>query len=170
MKKEKTLVDYIGVPATLEQTGEECSELSFAALKLARMMRGENKVHGHTEEELKEKLTEECCDILVCINELLNCNLITIDALCNGIEQKEKRMKERLTGELEEVKKPDKIDPMDILMNNLADAITDTIATIIMGPAPKEQNKDITMKSGSSKLETRPCGKEQKKTKEDEVK
>jgi len=141
MKKEKTLVDYIGVPATLEQTGEECSELSFAALKLARMMRGENKVHGHTEEELKEKLTEECADILICINELVNCDLVTVDALCKGIEQKEKRMKERLTGELEEVKKPDKIDPMDILMNNLADAITDMFEAIITGPAPKDKEK-----------------------------
>ena len=141
MKKEKTLVEYIGLPATLEQTAEECSELSFAALKLARMMRGENKVHGHTEEELKEKLTEECCDILVCINELVNCDLVTIDALCKGIEQKEKRMKERLTGELEEVKNPDEMGPIDILMNSLADAIADAITAIIMGPAPKEQKK-----------------------------
>jgi len=141
MKKEKTLVEYIGLPATLEQTAEECSELSFAALKLARMMRGENKVHGHTEEELKEKLTEECCDILVCINELVNCDLVTIDALCKGIEQKEKRMKERLTGELEEVKKPDEMGPIDILMNSLADAITDAITAIIMGPAPKDKEK-----------------------------
>ena len=156
MKKEKTLADYIGVPATLEQTGEECSELSFAALKLARMMRGENKVHGHTEEELKEKLTEECADILVCINELVNCNLITIDALCKGIEQKEKRIKERLTGELEEIKKPDKTDPIDIFMNSLADAIADTIAAIITGAAPKDKEK--------AKEESCPCDKEQKKT------
>ena len=141
MKKEKTLVECIGLPATLEQTAEECSELSFAALKLARMMRGENKVHGRSEDELKAALTEECCDILVCINELVNCDIVTVDALCKGIEQKEKRMKERLTGELEEIKKPDKIDPMDILMNNLADAITDTIAAIIMGPAPKDKEK-----------------------------
>ena len=146
MKKEKTLADYIGVPATLEQTAEECSELSFAALKLARMMRGENKVHGRSEEELKAALTEECCDILVCINELLNCDLITVDALCKGIEQKEKRMKDRLTGELEEVKKPDEMGPIDILMNNLADAIADAITAIIMGPTPKEKMKEDEVK------------------------
>lgn len=158
MKKEKTLVDYIGVPATLEQTAEECSELSFAALKLARMMRGENKVHGRSEEELKAALTEECADILICINELVNCDLVTVDALCKGIEQKEKRMKERLTGELEEVKPG----PIDIFMNSLADAITDAITAIIMGSAPKDKEK--------TKLESCPCDKEQKKTKEDEVK
>ena len=145
MKKEKTLVECIGLPATLEQTAEECSELSFAALKLARMTRGENKVHGHTEEELKEKLTEECADVLICINELVNCDFVTVDALCKGIEQKEKRMKERLTGELEEVKKPDEMGPIDILMNNLADAISDAITdmfeAIITGPAPKDKEK-----------------------------
>lgn len=48
-----------GTPAMLEQTAEECLELGLSCLKLARMLRGENKVHGRTEGELKSKIAEE---------------------------------------------------------------------------------------------------------------
>ena len=64
------LVDNIGIPAMLEQTAEECNELAFALLKLARLYRGENKVYGHTEEELKANIEEELADILVCAVEM----------------------------------------------------------------------------------------------------
>jgi hypothetical protein len=37
-----SIVGKIGLPATLEQLAEECAELSQAALKLARLHRGEN--------------------------------------------------------------------------------------------------------------------------------
>ena len=33
------IVDYIGLPALLEQQAEECSELAQASLKLARYIR-----------------------------------------------------------------------------------------------------------------------------------
>lgn len=36
------IVDAIGLPAVLEQLAEECCELGQAALKLSRIMRGEN--------------------------------------------------------------------------------------------------------------------------------
>lgn len=36
------IVDTIGIPAVLEQLAEECCELGQAALKLSRIMRGEN--------------------------------------------------------------------------------------------------------------------------------
>ena len=64
------LINRIGVPAMLEQTAEECNELSFALLKLARLYRGENMVYGHTEEELKANIEEELGDILLCAIEL----------------------------------------------------------------------------------------------------
>ena len=44
------LHEIIGTPAMLEQTAEECVEMAHACLKMARYMRGENKVYktiGH---------------------------------------------------------------------------------------------------------------------------
>ena len=76
MQKERVifmatrLVDYIGEPALLEQLAEECNELSFAALKLARLLRGENKVHNRTKEELTNNLHEEIADLSLTIFEL----------------------------------------------------------------------------------------------------
>ena len=66
----KQLIDVIGTPAMLEQTAEEANELAFACLKLARMLRGENKVYGRTEEELVDNLEEEFADVLVCLDQL----------------------------------------------------------------------------------------------------
>ena len=50
------IVDYIGLPALLEQLAEECGELTQAALKLARLRRGENPT---------PKTEKECRDALV---------------------------------------------------------------------------------------------------------
>ena len=61
------LVNAIGVPAMLEQTAEEASELAQACLKLARYYRGENKVHGKNKSELKDNLAEEIADVNLCI-------------------------------------------------------------------------------------------------------
>ena len=44
------LHEIIGTPAMLEQTAEECIEMAHACLKLARYMRGENKVYKTIEE------------------------------------------------------------------------------------------------------------------------
>lgn len=89
------LVNRIGVPAMLEQTAEECSELSFALLKLARLYRGENKVYGHTEEELKRSIEEELADILLCSVELENI-VTNRETIFNIYCDKVDRMFERL--------------------------------------------------------------------------
>lgn len=102
----KKLVDYIGEPALLEQTAEECMELAFACLKLARMKRGENKVWGHTEEELLNKLAEECADISVCVDQLIYCSsLVDGDMYHAWRKKKLNRMEDRMT--LEDKKKED---------------------------------------------------------------
>ena len=44
------LQEVIGTPAMLEQTAEECVELAHACMKLARYLRGENKVYKTKEE------------------------------------------------------------------------------------------------------------------------
>lgn len=69
--KEVTVMDQIGEPAFLEQLAEECSELSQAALKLARKMRGENPT-PKTYQECRDSLQEEMADILLCIDQYMN--------------------------------------------------------------------------------------------------
>lgn len=92
------LVKAIGVPAMLEQTAEEANELAFACLKLARMLRGENKVHGRTQEELLDNLAEEMADISVCIGELTDSNVVDAEDVKRIAFQKMKRMRKRLLG------------------------------------------------------------------------
>ena len=93
------LVDAIGVPAMLEQTAEECSELAFACLKLARFIRGENKVHGYSEQKLYEQLTEEIADITVCLTELIKSETISFEEIDVISTLKIKRMERRLEDE-----------------------------------------------------------------------
>ena len=63
------IVDYIGLPAVLEQLAEECGELTQAALKLARLRRGENPT-PKTEKECRDALVEEMADVQLVIDLL----------------------------------------------------------------------------------------------------
>ncbi len=63
------MLDAIGIPATLEQTAEECAELAHACLKLARVLRSENPTPV-TEVEAVGNLREELADVQICIDEL----------------------------------------------------------------------------------------------------
>jgi len=65
----KVMLEKIGEPAMLEQLAEECMELGKAALKKARVIRGENPTPV-TAEKADENLTEETTDVLICIDEL----------------------------------------------------------------------------------------------------
>lgn len=57
----------LGEPAMLEQLAEECSKLAHAALKLARLERGENPT-PKTEEECVENLLEKLGDVNLCMS------------------------------------------------------------------------------------------------------
>ena len=59
----------IGKPALLEQLAEECSELAKAALKQARILRGENPTPV-TEQEAYNDVIEEYTDVIQCGIEL----------------------------------------------------------------------------------------------------
>ena len=61
--------DHIGEPAMLEQLAEECAELGKAALKLARIERGENPTPV-TKEQAQKDLIEEYTDVDTCAQEL----------------------------------------------------------------------------------------------------
>lgn len=61
--------DRIGEAAVLEQLAEECAELAQAALKMARIERGDNPTPV-TMQKAKENLVEEIADVNVCLNVL----------------------------------------------------------------------------------------------------
>ena len=63
------IVERIGLPAMYEQLAEECTELAKAALKKARLIRGENPT-PKTAEEIDKNLIEEVTDVALCASEL----------------------------------------------------------------------------------------------------
>ena len=79
----------------LEQTAEECVELAHACLKLARYLRGENKVYK-TKEEIYSNLSEEMADVYICIDELLEAGVIPHESIDSNIMTKLERMRKRL--------------------------------------------------------------------------
>ena len=89
------LQEVIGTPAMLEQTAEECIELSHACLKLARYLRGGNKVYK-TKEEIYSNLSEELADVYICIDELLEAGVISHESIDSNIMTKLERMRKRL--------------------------------------------------------------------------
>ena len=89
------LQEVIGTPAMLEQTAEECIELAHACMKLARYLRGENKVYK-TKEEIYSNLSEEIADVYICIDELLEAGVISQESIDSNIMTKSERMRKRL--------------------------------------------------------------------------
>ncbi len=63
------MIEIIGKPAMLEQLAEEAAELAQAALKCARIERGENPTPV-TKREAKAHLIEEFTDVNTCAKEL----------------------------------------------------------------------------------------------------
>ena len=90
------MIDLIGKAAMLEQLAEECSELSQAALKLARKYRGENPT-PKSEMECIDSLTEETADVLLILDQLKS---IIADERVKDIKaQKMVRWKLRMGGD-----------------------------------------------------------------------
>lgn len=96
-KEVTKLVDAIGTPAMFEMMAEEATELSYACQKFARYLRGENLVHGKTEEEMLANVHEEMADVYVTLRELRKVTKY-IDNVKIGdtIDDKRKRMAIRL--------------------------------------------------------------------------
>jgi NTP pyrophosphatase (non-canonical NTP hydrolase) len=65
------LYEVIGEAATLEQLAEECVELAHASLKLARHLRGDNKVYNTNEDDMIKNIIEEIVDVNIIYNEVL---------------------------------------------------------------------------------------------------
>lgn len=89
------VLNTIGEPAALEQLAEECAELAQAALKLARIERGENPtpVQWIAAQRL---LLDEIADVEVCLSVLSTGNVLNLDYIQNVEDLKLKRWKNRL--------------------------------------------------------------------------
>lgn len=95
------IIKEIGEAAALEQLAEECNELAHAALKLARIIRGENPT-PRTADSVREELTEEAGDVLNSIH-LLRANKVFF--LDEGLAaEKMKRWAERIMEKKEDRK------------------------------------------------------------------
>ena len=81
--------ERIGRAAMLEQMGEEAAELAKAALKLARVLRGENPTPT-TKEEAEKDLIAEFTDVQHCAGEL------KLETDWRQINAKNRRFKQRM--------------------------------------------------------------------------
>lgn len=89
------LREVIGEPATLEMLAEECVELAHAALKLARVERGENPT-PKSRESCEDAMHEELVDVLICIGEVLGSDWYSSEKFRVKEKSKYQRMMERL--------------------------------------------------------------------------
>lgn len=87
--------DKIGLPALLEQLAEECAELAHAALKEARILRGENPTPVDIV-DARKALAEEYADVEVCVTELNRCGQLDLAAVVRSMEAKRNRWLKRL--------------------------------------------------------------------------
>ena len=69
LPEARQIIDAIGLPAVLEQCAEELAELTQAALKMARKLRGENPTPV-THAQAAEHLHEELGDVRLCLKVL----------------------------------------------------------------------------------------------------
>ena len=95
MNNDIDLANYIGKPALLELTAEECVELAHACLKLARVIRQENPTPV-TSDEAIANVEEEIADIDICIDELIKSQIINIKNLLDVKRFKTERLDSRI--------------------------------------------------------------------------
>ena len=89
------MVEIIGEAAALEMLAEECAELSQAALKLARIIRGENPTPVKEDRAICAVM-EEWADVLVCSEYLDELPWFNPEVINNCIRYKKKRTRERM--------------------------------------------------------------------------
>lgn len=89
------LIKEIGEPAALELLAEEATEVAHAALKLARIERGENPTPKNKEIAIAE-LLEELGDFIVVFDNLQCTDWFSMDCVETWRRNKEKRMETRI--------------------------------------------------------------------------
>ena len=95
---EEKIFAKLGRAAVLEQLAEEAAEVAQAALKMARIIRGENPT-PKTHMEARADLEEELADFRVCVEVLDRSDLIfDMEIIDHLSEVKMKRWLDRLEG------------------------------------------------------------------------
>lgn len=89
------MVEIIGEAAALEMLAEECVELAQAALKLARVERGENPA-SVSEDHAQSDLMEEWADVLICSEYLDEMAWFRPQVVNQCIRVKKRRAMERI--------------------------------------------------------------------------
>lgn len=93
---EEKIYTKLGRAAVLEQLAEEAAEVAQAALKMARIIRGENPT-PKTACEAAEALEEEMADVIVCMRVLATGSIvIDVENVEKIAEIKMKRWLDRL--------------------------------------------------------------------------
>lgn len=100
-EKNKPIADYIGKECLLEQTAEECAELAQACLKMSRKLRGVNPTPKDIDDIISD-LNEEVGDVMVCINEIVECGILSYENIDSATIEKYKRWIKRLEEKGEE--------------------------------------------------------------------
>lgn len=138
-KSDFEVIRSLGEPALLEQLAEECSELAQAALKLARLERGENPT-PKTEEECVENLLEELGDVNLCMS-VVEANR-GIHIRCLSVDKKA-RWSQRIRearGETPKEKKTRQSEFLKMFPNALMDG-----CTVAMCPVKVDENVDCRL-------------------------
>lgn len=152
MQKNTKMIDVIGKPAMLEQFAEEATELAKAALKLARIERGENPT-PITKGEATLTVIEEYTDVIQCAEEL---------GLLPNREQMEKKY-ERFLARQDEMKKQEdseeeseEYEDTDIDEDDVENA-SEVFAELLERIGRATQNRDF-VKRNSGYLVIKPIG------------
>ena len=152
MQKNTKMIEIIGKPAMLEQFAEEAAELAKAALKLARIERGENPT-SITKGEATLAVIEEYTDVIQCAEEL---------GLLPNREQMEKKH-ERFLARQDEMKKQEdseedgeECEDVDIDEDGVENA-SKVFAELLERIGRATQNRDF-VKRNSGYLVIKPIG------------
>ena len=94
---------FLGEPAVLEQLAEECAELAQAALKMARLQRGENPT-PKSWLDCKENLEEELANVNLCVRMVYLSGNDTDVADLNTVSEIENVKQTRLLQRLKEAR------------------------------------------------------------------
>ena len=89
------LAEEIGEAALLELTAEECMEAAHAALKLARLIRGENPTPA-SRKVVRENLAEEIADVSICLGAVFEAGIADREEAKRIRHAKKVRMQERI--------------------------------------------------------------------------
>ena len=87
-------IKNLSEPVRLEQLAEEAAELGHAALKLARILRGENPTPMPEEAEAREALVREIADVMVCVDAVTDTRMLRDIGTC--CTEKKDRWEQRL--------------------------------------------------------------------------